>query len=352
MSQNSDTKMYAAMGILALLGGAYFMQMQGKERDAADHSIEAAAEAAPEVALSEEATQKITKIVLEKPATEGEDAKPAEKNVLVKDGDKWMVDEPVKALANQKNIESILSNLTKLEIKEEVSSSKDSYAKYEVDDKKGFHATFYEGDKVVREIWAGKSGGRGQMARVDGSDKVYILGGYTGYLYSRDTKGWRDLKVLELDPEEVTAVSIKNENGEYSFKKEGEEWKSQKAIEDFDTKKVDNLINAYKKLNASGFGDDKTLAESGLEEPKAVLTIERGEGSPVVVNFGDNAEGSSRWAVVPGDKQIYTISSWAADWAFADDEKFKKVQKADDGDAPSPMPGGMPPGMAMPTGHP
>ncbi len=353
MSQNSDTKMYAALGILALLGGAYFMQVQSKERDAADHSIEGETQKAPELALSEDATKKITKIVLENPATEGDKPKPAYTNVLVKEGDTWKVQEPVKALANQKNVESLLDNLTKLEFKEQVSSSKDAYEKYEVDDKNAVHAVFYEGDKVVREIWAGKSGGRGQMARVDGTDGVIILGGYSGYLYSRDTKAWRDLSILELDPEEATVVKIENENGEYVFTKDGEEWKSKKSIEGFDTKKVENLVNAYKKLNASGFGDDKTLAETGLEQPKATLTIERGEASPIVVKFGENAEGSSRWAVVPGNDQIYSISSWASDWAFADDEKFKKTQKAeDDGDDPGPMPGGMPPGMMMPSGHP
>src|SRR5690606_24270035 len=126
---------------------------------------------------------------------------------------------------------SLLSNLTKLEVKEQVSSSKDSYEKYEVDDKHALHATFYEGDKVVREVWAGKSGGRGQMARLDGGDSVVILGGYSGYLYSRDTKAWRDLSILELDPEEVTSVKIENESGEYVFTKDGEEWKSTKAID-------------------------------------------------------------------------------------------------------------------------
>ena len=367
MSQNSDTKMYVALGVLALLGGGYFMHVNGEKRQSAEHSLEAAAQKMPAVAMTEEDSNKITKVVIEKPATEGENPKPAEKNVLVKDGDTWKLQEPVKALANQKSIESLLENLTKFEIKEQVSSTKDSYKQYEVDDEKGLHATFYEGDKVVREIWAGKSGGRGQMARIGGSDGVYILGGYSGYLYSRDTKGWRDLSILELDPEEATAVTIVNEQGEFSFKKAGEEWEgtfkkakgsSAAKIADFESKKVKDLLNAYKKLNASGFGDGKTLADTGLETPSATLTIERGESSPVVIHFGSNAEGSSRFAKLPDGQQIYSISSWASDWAFAEEKKFQKAKAGEEEGSDDEMPGGMPPGMqmppgmGMPTGHP
>ena len=162
MAQGSDTKMYVALGLLAVLGGGYYMQKKGESARAADHSIEASAEAMPEIALKEDATKKITKIVIEKPATEGEGAKPAEKFVLVKDGDQWNLAEPVKALANVKNVESLLENLTKLEIKEQVSSSKDSYAQYEVGDGKALHSTFYEGDKVDFEL---VDKGRGPQAQ-------------------------------------------------------------------------------------------------------------------------------------------------------------------------------------------
>lgn len=363
MSQGSDTKFYIALGVLALLGGGYYMQVQSKKQDAAEHSIRAEGETLPEIALSEDATKKITKVVIERPATEGDNPKAGGKSVLVKDGDTWKLDEPVKALANQKNVESLLENLTKLAVKEQISSSKDSYKKYEVNDEKALHAVFYEGDKVVRELWAGKSGGRGQMARVDGQDGVFVVDGYSSYLYGRDTKGWRDLSILELDPEEATAVTIKNENGEFSFKKEGDEWAGKFAkakstlgvkITDFEPKKVTDLLNAYKKLNASGFGDDKTLADVGLDEPVASLTIERSDSSPIVVHFGKDAEGSSKWAKLPDGDELYSISSWAADWAFAKEEKFQKKKDEDGSDEEEGggMPPGMPSGMQMPTGHP
>jgi hypothetical protein len=179
-------------------------------------------------------------------------------------------------------------------------------------------------------------------------------------------KGWRDLSIFELDPEEATAISIQNEHGEFTFEKAEDEWTGKfkekdgalaKEIADFESKKVTDLLNAYKKLNASGFGDDKTLPEAGLENPLATLTVQLGGDRKKVVQFGESAEGSAKWAKLADGDQIYSISSWAADWAFAETEKFQKKKDDEEGDegAPSPMPGGMPPGMQMPqmpAGHP
>jgi hypothetical protein len=370
--------MYVALGVLAVLGGGYYMQVKNRAADTARHSVAGAQTELPSLALSEEQTAKITKIVIQKPAGEGEKASPAQEVTLVKEGETWKLQAPVSALANQKNIESLLKNLNKLAVKEQIGKNKDSYAQYDVSDDKAVHATFYEGDRVVRALWAGKSGGRGQMARLDGSDGVYIIDGYSSFLYSRDVKGWRDLAIFEVDQEEVTKITVDNENGSFVFEKEkakdsgadkpegdkaswSGKFKAKKAgsagaIKEFESKKVDDLLNAYKKLNASDFGDGKSLAETGLDAPKAKVTFSAG-AKEVVLELGGNAEGSARWAKVPGNDQIYSISSWAADWATAAESKFQKAKEGEE--PPAGPPSGMPPGMemmgmppGMPGGHP
>ncbi len=365
MAKGSDTKLYIALGVLGVLGVGYFLQMEDQKKVEAEHSLEGATSKLPAVSLSEEQTAKITRIELEKPAgDQGNKPAEAQKSVLIKDGDTWKLKEPVEALANQKNVESLLSNLTKLEVKEQVGSGKDSYEKFDVTDDKAVIAAFYEGDKLVRKLWAGKSGGRGQMARVDGTEAVFVLNGYSSFLYGRDTKGWRDMSILELDPEEVKKITIENEHGTYAFDKKDDAddaWDSQfkapnrgpVAIKEFDPKKVKNLLNAYKKLNATDFGDSETVESAELEPPKAKIVIEMSDGAKKEVLFGGTAEGSSRWAKTADKDQVFAISSWASDWAFAEQEKFQATKKGeDDGDAAPPSMG-MPPGMpTMPAGHP
>src|SRR6478736_473959 len=322
MAKGSDTKLYVAVGVLALLGGAFYMQKEDQKKETLAHTVAGADKDLPKIEFSEEAKGKVTKLVIEKPAKDGEKPEPAVRHVLVKEGETWRLAEPVAALANQNNVDSALSNLTKLEVKERVSSGSSDYATYDLTDDKAMHVQAFEGDKVVVELWTGKSGGRGQMVRIAGQDGVFNVEGFSSYSYGRDTKGWRDLKIVEVDTDAVTAVTIQGEKGEFTFAK-----------------------------NATAFGDGKTLAETGLEKPLSVLTIKTAGGETRLL-FGTNSEGTARWMKVDGRDAIYAIGSWAADWAFAEESKFQKkadAKKADGDDAAPSMPGM--PGMPAIPGH-
>src|SRR6187455_2737690 len=219
MAKGSDTKLYVAAGALALLGGAFYLQKEEQKKETLAHTLAGADKDLPKVEFSEDAKGKVTKLVIEKPAKDGEKPEPAVRHVLVKEGETWRLAEPVAALANQNNVESALTNLTKLSVKERVSSGSSDYATYDLTDDKALHIQAFEGDKAIIELWSGKSGGRGQMARLAGQDGVFGLEGFSSYSFARDTKGWRDLKIVEVDSDAATEVTIQGEKGEFSFVK-------------------------------------------------------------------------------------------------------------------------------------
>lgn len=334
----SERRLYIALFVLALLGGALYFQTEGKKAESKSRSGELASATLPTLAVAESIKDSATKIVIERPsdAAEGAAIAPPERHTLVKEGSEWKLSEPLSALANQTNVESLLSSLPKLKIKEKVSNSAESYAQYDLGDDKATHVTVFEGDKVAFELFVGKSGGRGQTARLPGQEGVFVVDGYSSYLFSRDTKGWRDTSVLKLETEKVTRVDVVNESGAFEFKKEGDQWSGRfkkgktgalSLVKDFESSKVDDLLRAYKSLSATGFGDGKSLADTGLDKPLAELTITIGDEKTQVL-FGSNAEGSSRYAKLPEGSEIYTISSWASDWAFAEESKFQKKKDA------------------------
>lgn len=365
----SDTKLYLAVGVLVVLGGAYYLQSQRAAEEAAEHSYETKSADLPEIKITDDDIKKFDKVVIETPEKKGdakgdddeqEEAKAAQKHVLVKDGDDWKLQEPVKALANKANVESLLKNLKTLEAKELITSDPKEFAKYELGDKEAVHVTVYKGKDVAHEFWFGKKGGIGQMARIKGQEGAYALDGYSSYLYERDTKGWRDLTIFKFDEKKAKAVDITNEHGIFAFVKDGDAWqgKHQKsklapptAIKDFEPKKVDDMLRAFKALNANAFGDDKQPADVGLEEPVGSVTITLEDGGKRELLIGSNAEGTSRWVKKPDDSQIFSISSWAGDWTTAEVSKFQKKKDDDkdegDDEAGGPPPG-MPPGMAPP----
>ncbi len=335
MAMTTETKLYVALGVLGVLGGGLYLQNKKEAADAAKYSLSGQAAALPKIEIKDEDVKAIDKIVLNKA---GEDGGAPVEIELTKSGEEWKLKKPVDAKANQANVTSLLDNLKALKVTEQIDAAATSYGKYSVSDDKGLHAVFSKGDKVVLDARFGENGGRGQMTRIAGKDGVYAVKGYSSYLYGRDAKGWRDLTLFKFEEGDVTAATIDNEHGSFSFTKDGEAWKGKfgkaktggEAIKDFDDAKVKDFVRAYKTLNADGFADKgKTPADVGLDKPLASIVLTLKDGAKREVAVGANAEASSRWVKVSGSDEIWSISSWAADWATAEPKKFQKDAKDD-----------------------
>jgi hypothetical protein len=374
---DSSKKLYIALALLVALGVAVYMQRQSEKKVEAAHSVEARAAELPKVEITDELIKEIDSVQITQPAKipdakaseDGtEETEPAAEGKatvveLIKKGEEdWELKVPVLYKANASNVTSLLNNLKSLKVSEEIASNAASYDKWGVSDEKGLHAVFKKGDQVVLDVYFGESGSRGQMTRLKDKEGVYAVKGYSKYLYARDVAGWRDKTIFKFDEKEAIKVTVQNDNGTFSFNKEGETWKGQfqavkatsaKDIEEFKSSKVDDLLRAYKTLSASNFGDDKSAKDVGLEQPKATVTIElKGDSGKHVLFVGDTAEGTNRWVKTNAKDTVFSISSWSADWATADVTKFqdKKDEKKEEGDAEGME--GMPPmGMDMPTGH-
>lgn len=352
MALTTEHKLYVGLGLLGALGIGYYLQHQEKQEEAKVLSAETQKAALPELKLTEDVAKKVDKIEITTPAEDEDkdtakakddkkkDKKPkqATKVVLKKQGEEWSLVEPVKASANQNNVKSIIDGLPKLEIKEVIDGGTGRYDEYEVSDKKAIHVVIYQGDKKLTDLYVGKSGGRGQMVRVAGQDGVFKLEGFSSWTYKREVKGWRDVNVFKVDEKKIKSLEIANENGVFTFAKEGDAWKGKhkapkggdaKPIPDFDPSKVDDMVRAYKNLNATDFGDDKQPSDVGLVAPIATVTIVLDDGARRVVMLGNNSDGDARWAIKEGSSQIFVLSSWSANWATAKVEKFQK-KKDDD----------------------
>jgi hypothetical protein len=355
----TDTKLYAALGVLAVLGGAYFVTNKKQKEEAQQYTPSGRSAELPKVEIKDEDIKAINKITLSK-APEKEGDKPTDVT-LVKSGEEWKLEKPVSAVANQANVKSLLDNLKSLKVVEQIDPGKGMYDKYKVADGKGLHAVFSKDGGTVFDAYFGESGGRGQMTRIGGKDGVYSIKGYSSYLYSRDAKGWRDMTLFKFEEGDVTAVSILNENGSFEFVKKDDKWTAQykkpkggvlAPLDKFDSGKVADLVRAYRSLNADNFAEPgKTAADLGLDKPVATLSLTLKDGGKKVVEVGATAEGTSRWVRVTGKDELFSISSWAADWATAEPKKFQEGDKTAAAPA-DPGEGGMPPGMGMPAGHP
>lgn len=291
--------------------------------------------------------------------------------VLEKSGEAWKVMKPVEAAANQEAVKSLVSNLKDLKAKEVIVSSADDAAKkeYEFGPEKAVHVTASKGGDKKVDLTFGKSGARGQLAMVEGKPGIYAVSGYSGYLYTREVKGFRDTEIFKFDDQNANGLTIENKNGTFSFTKEGDKWAGThkgQPIARFDEDKVKDAVRTFKNLTAEDFGDGKDPNELGLtDKPEAKVTIQLKDGAgKYVLNVGNVLTGTNRWAMKEGSDNIYSILSYQADWALAEPSKFQKAADAgaDSGKKGAPvmpagMPGmppgmgGMPEGMGDPHGH-
>ena len=360
MAMNTETKLYVALGVLGVLGGGLYLQNKKEAESTASHTLSGQAAALPKIDIKDDDIKAIDKIVLNKAGEDGGSPVDIE---LTRKGEDWKLTKPVDAKANQANVKSLLENLKTLKVSEQIDATTASYAKYGVADDKGLHAVFSKGNGVVLDARFGENGGRGQMTRLAGKEGVFAVKGYSSYLYARDAKGWRDLTLFKFEEADVTAATIQNEHGSFSFTKDGENWKGKlekpkggtaEPIKDFDDAKVKDFVRAYKALNADSFAEKgKTPSDVGLDKPLATVQLTLKDGAKRDVSVGATAEGSSRWVKVSGSDDIWSISSWAADWAMAEPKKFQKEKDKDkkaDAAPPGGMPAGMPPGMGAPHG--
>jgi hypothetical protein len=352
---DSAKKLYLAIAVLAALGLGLFFQNKKEKQEAKSYSYEAKVADLPKLEISADTKKAIDRIQLVVPKEdkkgEGEDdnadttgdTKPDE-FVLVKKGEEdWVLEGTNAHKANSTNVQSLLDNLEKLKVVETISTSTDAYDRWGVTPEKALHVVAKKGSETVVDLYFGEDGTRGQMARIAGKDGVYAVKGYSKFNYARDLKGWREKSIFKFDDAKAESVVVTNENGEFSFTKKDGKWlgtvkpagaKAPVDIERFKDTKVTDMLRAYKGLNATDFGDDKQPSAVRLDQPVAKVTIKLADnGGSYELLVGDNAEGNTRYVKTSDNAQIFTVSSWASDWATANVDKFQEKDESKKDDA-------------------
>src|SRR5882724_7423152 len=133
MALSTENKLYISLGVLAVLGGALFLQNKKDKAEAQSYTLSGQAAQLPKIELSEDDLKKVDKITLSKPA--GDAGAPVDIE-LTKSGEDWKLTKPVEASANQPNVKSLLDNLKTLKVTELIDASKASYGKFGLSDDK------------------------------------------------------------------------------------------------------------------------------------------------------------------------------------------------------------------------
>jgi len=256
--------------------------------------------------------------------------------VLEKKGDKWELTKPVSAVANQTNVKSLVDNMKDLKVVDQVTGAKPE--DYDLQPDKAVHVVAMKGADKKLDARFGKSGGLGDAFMLEGNTNIFLVKGYSSWMYGRETKDWRDRQMFDFKDTDVASMEITGAHGHFLFTKGDKDggasdWAGvhdKKAIPSLDGTKVGNAVGSFKNLMAEDFGDGKTSAETGLDAPEETVVIKMKDGATHTLKIGKPAD-KAHYAMKDSDPIIYTIGAYPYEWASGEMSKFQNVPASDAG---------------------
>ena len=178
--------------------------------------------------------------------------------------------------------------------------------------------------------------------RVAGENEVYL----TPELSARDAgalaSDWVDTAYVSLPREEVTAFTLQNAQGTFEFNREGEAWTMAGLTGDevLNENTVQTLLSratAVRLQQPLGTTED---AAYGLDDPRAVVTLETEAGETHTLRVGAQDAGDNSYVVAWSDSPFYVRVSEFSVQDLVEKTREDLLQQP----TPAPEPGATPSG--------
>jgi hypothetical protein len=347
-SSSKMTQIYIGVGVVAVLGGLYWMNVKKENANTNMQYSQGNKNAPPQIKVEPEKVDRLTLKAKDKPEI-----------VLEKKDGNWSMLAPTPGARIQKSaVDEIVNGLKGLTFKDPIAKGQEQFAGYELDEGHGIHVVASGGGVPIVDLWLGKQASRGQLARIgtDASGQIWSVSGISSFAFDKAPKDLRDKKVWDLVKDNVVSVDLHDGKGTFTFSKNlnagdagptvGDAttdagaappaWLGTfegKPIKDLEVGKVDDLVNAFALggvLNAEDFGDGKSDTETGLGSADATtITLRTKEGAPLKIVMG-KTEGTRRYSRKEGDTTVYLLSEGPSGWADVGLDKFVPAPKESD----------------------
>lgn len=204
----------------------------------------------------------------------------------------WFMDAPVKDRAEEFAITQLFTTCEKLRSETSLADTKENRDKWkEWGVSKGDTAVKFVGSKGVQEIIVGKDTvyeGRNYV-RAEGSKIVHVIKKNLKDDLGKTPDYFRDKRLADLTPLQVSKLVIKSAKGEFELEKKGSHWSLVRPLRArADDQKVADLIaNATTARIEEFVSESKDSGAFGLTEPRATITFTaEGVKEPVVLQIG------------------------------------------------------------------
>jgi hypothetical protein len=230
--------------------------------------------------------------------------------VLFRTDGSWMIEGERPIYASPEKVEDALDLIAALPRTELVSVVPEKHAVFEVVEGPATLLRAAGGGRVLAEVLVGKRG-PGFLAayvRAPGDDEVYLSQRGFPSNAVRPIDFWRDRQILSFDTSEATWVSIDARGGRTALSRASErEWRITEPEEGrAASEAVDAALRVLSSLSASGFEDELSPSECGLDDPTAVVSIDLASGAAPTVTVGSE-DGTDSFVRREDRETIYRV---------------------------------------------
>jgi hypothetical protein len=223
------------------------------------------------------------------------------KLTFTKQGTTWKITEPLMAVAESGELETLIADLGKLRVDTWVAPKTGDLKSFGLD-KPEAKWQLFDGDKPVLTLLLGKKGGDGRVYVT--TDKSELVGLLDPLLTSRVLAEYRQRRPWDVDAAQIEVVEIGKGSTKFELQKAGAIWfDPNKPTDPVDGRVVSELVGTLGALRVDRYAADKDadLKLYGLESPEARLTVVAPGVPKRVLEIGatvGGTEGKQRYARV------------------------------------------------------
>jgi hypothetical protein len=308
------SRTYLAIGLLVVVGGLAIWQVTKKS----PYEHREGAQASPLPSIKKEDIDEIEIV---------EGAKPPV--VLKKEGE-WKLVAPVADRADQKAAEQAVETLATLKLGDVIAEKAESMEQVGMKEGETTKVTPKKGGKALVTIQLGKT----SNVRVGDAPQVWSTAGLKRFALVREPKMWRDRTIFAFQQDQIDTLEVDYAGTKVAVKREAPpppatppdagpppppappKWVVTAGQDrmggPLDDSVVVNLASSLGRLEASDFPTDTSPEKTGLDKPRATLTVTLTDKTQKQLLIGKD-DGQDTYAKLAGGDRVWKIHKYEAD---------------------------------------
>jgi hypothetical protein len=194
-----------------------------------------------------------------------------------------------------------------------IAERKTSHASLGVDSAGGTRVVIKGGGKTLADLVAGhrSSDFSGGYVRRADQEATYELRGRLVEWLARPSDEWRDHRITGVAADSIAAIEVSRGSRRYMLKRSGTKWELSPGGP-ADSAAVENLVAAYRTVDASGFATAAETDSARFSSPDRRTRLLRKAGTPLLTLLFDSTK-AGFWVKPDSATTVYRIDSWNGD---------------------------------------